>query len=106
MDYDTFSWSSFLRAAEVCSVEILGSFPEEIMFDACSPCNVLRMMVVVTRKDKKKYTYQLSRGDRYPKLYVIHTLLIYFHTFRYEYASRYMFVQPSCVEKPFSYDIC
>ena len=61
------------------------------------------MMVVVTRKDKEKYTYQLSRDDRYPKLCVIRTLLIYFHTFRYEFASRYVFMQASCVEKPFSY---
>jgi len=91
----------FLRAAEVSSIEIIDLFPEEIIFDACSPCNVLRMMVVVTRKDKKKYTCQLSRDDRYPKLCVIRTLLIYYHTFRYDYASRYVFVHPSCVEKPF-----
>ena len=105
MDNDTFSRSSFIRAAEVCSIEIVDLFQEEIVFDACSPCKVLRMMVLVTRKDKTKYTYQLSRDDRYPKLCVIRTLLIYFHTFRYDYASRYEFVHPSCVEKPISYDL-
>jgi len=107
----------FLRAAEVCSIEILDLYPEEIMFDDSSnrissgyesrisieSCNVLRMMVVVTRKNKKRYTYQLSRDDRYPQLCVVRALLIYFHTFRYEFSSRYVFVQPSCPEKPFSY---
>ena len=109
----------FLRAAEVCSIEILDLYPEEIMFDDSSniissgyksrisieACNVLRMMVVVTRKDKKKYTYQLSRDDRYPKLCIIRALLIYFHTSRYEFTSRYVFVQPSSPEKPFPYGL-
>ena len=60
----------FLRAAEVCSIEILDLYPEEIMFDESSniissgyksrisieACNVLRMMVVVTRKDTHTWT--------------------------------------------------
>jgi len=49
--------TTIIRNTLHASIEILDLHPEEIMFDAC---NVLRMMVVVTRKDKKKYTYQLS----------------------------------------------
>ena len=48
----------FLRASEVCSIEIVDIFLREVEFDYTSPFNVKRFMIQVIRKNKKKYTYQ------------------------------------------------
>ena len=66
----------FLRASEVCSIETTDIILDEVEFDYSSSFNVKRFMIEVIRKNKKKYTYQLSRYDAYSKLDMVRTLLI------------------------------
>ena len=95
----------FLRASEVCCIEIVDIFLDEVEFDESSPFHVKRFMIQVIRKNKKKYTYQFSRDDAYPKLDMVRTLLIYVHTCMYKSTSAFLFPKESNSCKSFAYDV-
>ena len=94
----------FLRASEVCSIEITDIILDEVEFDYSSSFNVKRFTVEVHRKNKKKYNYQFSRDDAYPKLDMVRTLLIYVHTCMYTSTSAYLFPKESNSSESFAYD--
>ena len=94
----------FLRASQVCTIKIVDIFLDEVEFDNSSSFNAKHFMIQVIRKNKKKYTYQFSRDDAYPKLDMLRTLLIYVHTCMYKSTSAFLIPKESNSCESFAYD--
>ncbi len=94
----------FLRASEVCCLEIVDIFLEEVESDYSSPFNVKCFMIQVIRKNKIIHLHQFSHDDAHPKQDMVRTLLIYVHTCMYKSTSAFLFPRESNSCEQFAYD--
>jgi len=88
----------FLRASEVCCIEIVEIFLDEIEFDVSSPFNVKRFMIQVIRKKKRSIPTNFPvmmptlSLIRYVLFLFFLTVCFYFIYFYSSYLCTYMYV--------------